>query len=115
LTKPEISSDLGSKPSYSKQEVVDIVYDILVANDEAMTALEARLLAENAARFAAYQATFHAKLAGVTTERDILWIAQTIVGAGLIVYGVYRNDVGTAATGVLMTGAGAVRLIIALE
>lgn len=122
LTKEEISSKLGSKSSYSKQEVVDLVYNVMSAYDAADIALQKRLIAENEARFEAWKQAY---LAGMEkaeadarlawTENTIVWIAESLIGGGLVVYGIYKADPAIIATGGLMAGCGAFRLAIAIK
>ncbi|MBN2354300.1 MAG: hypothetical protein JXD23_17150 [Spirochaetales bacterium] len=122
MTKEEISSKLGSKSSYSKQEVVDLVYNVMSAYDAADIALQKRLIAENEARFEAWKQAY---LAGMEkaeadarlawTENTIVWIAESLIGGGLVVYGIYKADPAIIATGGLMAGCGAFRLAIAIK
>lgn len=121
LTKEEINSKLGSKTSYSKQEVVDLVYNIITAYDAADIALEKRLVSENEARFEEWKAAYKAGLATLKeknkllgTENAVHWVVDGLIGAGMIVYGILQADPVMIGTGGIMTGASAFRLIIYL-
>jgi hypothetical protein len=122
LTKEKISSDLGSKSSYNKQEVVDLIYQITLAYDASDIALEKRLVAENDARFENWKTAYTAGLAkaeadarAVGLENGILWTSDAVIGLGLIIYGIYKADPAIIATGGLMAGGGALRLVIAIK
>lgn len=122
LTKDAISSDLGSKSSYTKQEVVDLIYQIVLAFDASDIALEKRLVSENDARFETWKAAYTAGLAKAEAdarayglECGLLWTADAVLGVGLILYGIYKADPAIIVTGGLMAGGGALRLIIAIK
>jgi hypothetical protein len=122
LTKDAISSKLGSKNSYSKQEVVDLIYQITLAYDASDIALEKRLISDNDARFETWKTAYTAGLAKAEAdarayglESGLLWTADAVIGLGLIIYGIYKADPAIIATGGLMAGSSAFRLVIAIK
>jgi len=115
LTRPEIESALGSKPSYSRAEVVELVYQYGVIFDEELIKAKAELQAQAEARQRQWQAAWDAGIGVAHRELAVVWIADAVIGLGLVVYGIYRGDLPVIATGVVMSGAGVVRLVIALK
>ena len=122
LTRDEIASKLGSKKSYTKAEVVDLIYQVTLAYDAADVALEKRLIAENDARFETWKKDFQAGLDLARADANArgaelvgLWLGTSVIGAGLIAYGIYKADPAIIASGALMTGAGVFRFVILLK
>jgi hypothetical protein len=115
LTKAEIDSALPSKSTYSRAEVVDLIYGYGSIFDARWQALRTQLITENDTRFLAWKQAYESGLAGLRTENTWLWIIESALGAGLVVYGIYKLDPAVIATGGLMAGGGALRLVIALQ
>jgi len=115
LTKDEINSALPSQDTYSRAEVIDLIYGYGEIFNAKWQALRAQLIAENDARFANYIATFQAELRGLQLENTLVWIGVPLVGIGLLIYGIFKADPGSIIGGVAMAGSGVIRLVIYLN
>lgn len=115
LTRQEIDSALGSKQSYSRAEVIDLVYNMQTAFFEELALLENRLVKENETRYQAERAAYIAGIGQARAELTGIWIVDAILGASLVVYGLVKADIAIVATGGLMVGGGIGRLIIAIK
>lgn len=89
LTAQEIESELGSKTSFTKQEVVTIVHDLLGIVEEEMTAAQADIEKTYAEKLK----QFTVRIQGLETERTV-WQIVGGVEAGAIITLVILHLVG---------------------
>lgn len=117
---------IGSKQSYSRAEVVELFFEagvqIGTIIDEEIAAAKTEIQADAETRFENWKTAYQAGLAKAEAdawasglESAILWTADAVIGLGLIIYGIYKADPAIIATGGLMAGASAFRLVIAIK
>jgi hypothetical protein len=125
-TRPEIESMIGSKQSFSRAEVIELFYEagvqIGTIIDEEIAAAKTEIQADAEARFENWKAAYSAGLAKAEAdarayglESALLWTSDAVLGLGLIIYGIVKADPAIIATGGLMAGASAFRLVIAIK
>lgn len=117
---------IGSKQSYSRAQVIELFFEagvqIGTIIDEEIVAAKTEIQADADARFENWKTAYAAGLAKAEAdarayglESGLLWTADAVLGLGLILYGIYKADPAIIATGGLMAGGGALRLIIAIK
>lgn len=91
LTKPEIAADLGSKTSYTKQEVVDIVFDMQTMFEDELTKAKEEVVKKYTDDFQRVKDACNFQIDIIESERDfykvMAWIELGVFTVGMIVWG----------------------------
>ena len=117
---------IGSGESFSRAEVIELFYEagvqIGTIIDEEIAAAKTVIQADAETRFENWKIAYAVGLAkseadarAYGLECGLLWTADAVIGLGLIIYGIYKADPAIIATGGLMAGASAFRLVISIK